>query len=67
MKRYPELSDADDLNCGDTGVPKNVKVVGKDVYGLDRDKDGIGCEENENPGQESPGLARNVGPTSDPL
>jgi hypothetical protein len=33
-----------DLNCGDSGVPNNVKVVPPDPHRLDRDKDGVGCE-----------------------
>jgi hypothetical protein len=37
----------DDLDCGNQGVPSNVKVVGEDAYNLDRDKDGIGCEDDE--------------------
>ena len=32
----------DDLDCAD--VPGTVRVVGPDVYRLDRDKDGWGCE-----------------------
>jgi hypothetical protein len=30
----------------DTGPPMRgpVYVVGSDIYGLDRDKDGVGCE-----------------------
>ncbi|MCW0215445.1 MAG: hypothetical protein OJJ54_18980, partial [Pseudonocardia sp.] len=31
-----------DLNCSD--VVGTVRVLGTDVYGLDRNKDGIGCE-----------------------
>lgn len=31
-----------DLNCPDVGM--TVRVIGVDVYRLDRDKDGIGCE-----------------------
>lgn len=31
-----------DLDCID--VPGPVRVVGPDVYRLDRDRDGIGCE-----------------------
>jgi hypothetical protein len=33
-----------DLNCGDSGVPNNVKVVPPDPHRLDGDKDGVGCE-----------------------
>jgi hypothetical protein len=33
-----------DVNCGDSGVPNNVKVVPPDPHGLDGDKDGVGCE-----------------------
>jgi hypothetical protein len=32
------------LNCGDSGVPINVKVVPPDPHRLDGDKDGVGCE-----------------------
>ena len=31
-----------DLDCRDVGGP--VRVVGPDLYRLDRDRDGIGCE-----------------------
>ena len=31
-----------DLDCKD--VPSNIRVVGSDPHGLDRDNDGIGCE-----------------------
>lgn len=33
-----------DVDCGDLGF--SVRVVGVDVYRLDRDRDGIGCESN---------------------
>jgi hypothetical protein len=33
-----------DLNCGQLGVPNNVKVVPPDPHRLDGDKDGVGCE-----------------------
>lgn len=33
-----------DLDCRDVGGP--VRVVGPDVYRLDRDHDGVGCELN---------------------
>jgi hypothetical protein len=33
-----------DLDCGDAGVPDNVKVVQPDPHKLDNDKDGVGCE-----------------------
>jgi hypothetical protein len=33
-----------DLDCGDTGVPNNVKVVPPDPHRLDGDNDGVGCE-----------------------
>ena len=43
---YPDVCIAPpppDLNCGD--VPyKNIKVVGGDPHGFDRDADGVGCE-----------------------
>lgn len=41
---------ASDVDCaggsgnGPAYVRGPIKVVGKDIYGLDRDKDGIGCE-----------------------
>ena len=41
---------ASDVDCaGGTGngpayVKGPVKVIGKDIYGLDKDRDGIGCE-----------------------
>jgi hypothetical protein len=35
-----------DLNCGDSDVPNNVKVVPPDPHRLDGDKDGVGCEVN---------------------
>ncbi len=31
-----------DLNCPDIGM--TVQVIGSDPHGLDRDKDGFGCE-----------------------
>lgn len=34
---------AGDLNCADIGH-QTVRVIGTDRYGLDRDKDGYGCE-----------------------
>lgn len=44
-KNYdPRLEDADDLNCDD--INGTVKVIGEDIYDLDRDNDGIGCEDN---------------------
>jgi hypothetical protein len=36
-----------DLDCGDSGVPKNFKVQAGDPHDFDRDADGIGCEDNE--------------------
>ena len=41
---------ASDVDCaggsgnGPAYVRGPVRVVGRDIYGLDRDKDGIGCE-----------------------
>ena len=32
-----------DVNCNGF---ENVRVIGEDVHGLDRDNDGIGCETN---------------------
>jgi hypothetical protein len=39
-----------DLNCGDSGVPNNVKVVPPDPHRLDGDNDGVGCEGGGNSG-----------------
>lgn len=36
-----------DLDCGE--VKKSVKVTGSDVFGLDRDGDGVGCESYGSP------------------
>jgi hypothetical protein len=37
-----------DLNCGDEGVPNNIKVEGNDPHGFDgNDNDGIGCESGD--------------------
>jgi hypothetical protein len=41
----PKLPNVDDLDCKD--VTGTVRVIGEDIYLLDRDKDGIGCEANE--------------------
>ena len=41
---------AEDVDCaggkgdGPAYVEGPVTVIGEDIYGLDRDKDGIGCE-----------------------
>ena len=35
-----------DLDCGDHGVPNNIKVKGDDPHGFDGDGDGKGCESN---------------------
>ncbi len=35
---------ASDVDCAGGSGNGSVRVVGRDVYGLDRDKDGIGCE-----------------------
>ena len=41
---------ASDVDCaggkgnGPAYVKGPVKVIGKDIYGLDKDRDGIGCE-----------------------
>ena len=48
---YPEdciPSPPPDLDCGDNGVPNNVKVLPPDPHRLDGDKDGIGCEGSSN-------------------
>lgn len=42
-----KLPNDDDLDCGNPGIPENVKVIGEDVYNLDREIDGIGCEDDE--------------------
>ena len=42
----PVLPDVRDLDCDDDEIEGTVTVIGEDVYGLDRDKDGIGCENN---------------------
>lgn len=36
------LSNGGDLDCPDIG--HSVQVIGSDVYRLDRDRDGVGCE-----------------------
>jgi micrococcal nuclease len=44
---YPEdciPSPPPDLDCGDNGVPNNVKVLPPDPHRLDGNKDGVGCE-----------------------
>jgi hypothetical protein len=44
---YPEdciPSPPPDLDCGDNGVPNNIKVLPSDPHRLDGNKDGIGCE-----------------------
>jgi Staphylococcal nuclease homologue len=44
---YPEdciPSPPPDLDCGDNGVPNNIKVLPPDPHRLDGNKDGIGCE-----------------------
>ena len=44
---YPEdciPSPPPDLDCGDNGVPNNIKVLPLDPHRLDGNKDGIGCE-----------------------
>jgi hypothetical protein len=44
-KNYsPSLPDVEDLDCDE--IEGTVTVIGEDVYGLDRDNDGIGCEAN---------------------
>ena len=43
----PIASDVDCLGGGGNGpayVPGPVRVIGTDIYGLDTDHDGIGCE-----------------------
>lgn len=43
----PEIpSPPPDLNCGDDGVPDNIRIG--DPHGFDEDNDGIGCESNGN-------------------
>ena len=44
---YPEdciPSPPPDLDCGDNGVPNNVKVLPPDPHRLDGNKGGVGCE-----------------------
>jgi len=38
----PCLPVTDDLNCSD--LDSQVRVVGEDLYNLDRDGNGVGCE-----------------------
>ncbi len=43
----PIASDVDCMGGSGNGpeyVQGPVRVIGRDIYGLDRDKDGIGCE-----------------------
>jgi hypothetical protein len=40
----PALPDVEDLDCSE--IEGTVTVIGEDVYGLDRDNDVIGCEDN---------------------
>jgi hypothetical protein len=44
----PDVSDADCAGGSGNGPwyvqEKNVRVVGPDVFGLDRNHDGLGCE-----------------------
>lgn len=35
-----------DLDCGDPGTSPNMSVPADDPHGLDRDGNGIGCEED---------------------
>jgi hypothetical protein len=39
-----------DLDCGEDGVQDNHKVIGEDPHHLDRDGNGIGCEDGEGGG-----------------
>ena len=39
-----------DLDCGDNGVPNNVKVLQPDPHRLDGDRDGVGCKGSGNAG-----------------
>jgi hypothetical protein len=44
-KNYsPALPDVEDLDCPE--IEGTVTVIGEDVYGLDKDNDRIGCEDN---------------------
>jgi hypothetical protein len=50
---YPEdciPSPPPDLDCGDTNVPNNVRVVEPDPHRLDSDNNGIGCESSNSGG-----------------
>ncbi len=42
----PNASDVDCIGGGGDGpaYTGRVRVIGRDVYGLDADRDGIGCE-----------------------
>jgi hypothetical protein len=40
------------VTCSEVGV--QVRVVGTDEYGLDRDGDGVGCESMPDPGSQTP-------------
>ena len=53
-----------DLNCGDSGVPINVKVVPPDPHRLDGDKDGVGCEGSGSSGGGGNGNGDGGGSTS---
>ena len=39
-----------DLDCGDNGVPNNVKVLQPNPHRLDGDRDGVGCKGSGNTG-----------------
>lgn len=61
---YPEAcipSPPPDLDCGDTNVPNNVRVVEPDPHRLDSDNNGIGCESSNGGGGSSGGSSRGSG------
>jgi hypothetical protein len=44
---YPDLcipASGPDLDCTNVKVPQDIKVEGRDSYGFDGDRDGVGCE-----------------------
>ena len=61
---YPEdciPSPPPDLDCGDTNVPNNVRVVEPDPHRLDGDNNGIGCESSNSGGGSSGGSSGGSG------
>jgi micrococcal nuclease len=61
---YPEAcipGPPPDLDCGDTNVPNNVRVVEPDPHRLDSDNNGIGCESSNNGDGSSGGSSEGSG------